>query len=738
MRRWTQEIIETTEEASLIFIEMDLHHPTVAAIDTETNGLHIIKSTPFVFQFGYLYTDNLIDRGVAFSIDLEAHPGLGMKVIRSFLSRAKKMDKVVGHNIKFDLHMLKNLGFDYRENNLTDTMFYIRYGSDNVQEDNGGPPMGLKEYAARFIDRGAGELNKLLGLEQTNIAKSMNARLKTIMQKCPPPPARLGKSWSIGALEEFFKDKVMDWTDLPASAKPAYIAWKESLPEYLQSRVVAMVESEDIRYNDLDRKTLLRYAGMDIQLTLEVYESLIPIIDVRKNWKGIEIENSLIIPLLDMERVGFDVDAEYLETSRLRMKEYILDRRNVLQMTSGVDMKIGQHAVIAKTLSEKFGINVMTTQKQELARIASNLRSADPTNPAILFLDTLKELRTLEKWYSAYILRFQRDLALDTRLYTTINQVGAVSGRVTSAFQQFPREGVNTKDGRELFTPRRLVRPTGGKWKGIVYLDYSQIELRIQAVYTILVGDPEKNLCRAYMPFGCVSDTFGRFDPKNPVHLAHWHDMPWYLEESTMEIWKPIDVHAATTKYAFGIDETHPEFKKYRSIGKTINFAKNYGAGFGQMKNMFPDKTNEEINRINDAYYIAFPGVKSYHEYCYSIVNSTPAIPNLFGVKYFNVSGHNLINMLIQGSGAFLMKTKIREIWEFCTRNPIIKSRFQMNIHDELSWEWHEDDPPEIFFEFKRIMENWPDAMIPIVAEMAYTKTTWAEKKDVHAREELQ
>jgi DNA polymerase-1 len=270
-----------------------------------------------------------------------------------------------------------------------------------------------------------------------------------------------------------------------------------------------------------------------------------------------------------------------------------------------------------------------------------------------------------------------------------------------------------------------------------VYLDYSQIELRIQAVYTILVGTPEPNLCRAYMPFRCHSEEYGDFDPRNTVHISSWNAVRWFLAESPEELWTPIDVHAATTKYAFGVDEKHPDFKKLRSIGKTINFAKNYGAGFGRMRDMFPDKTVEEVNRINDAYYMAFPGVKGYHDYCYSVAMSTAFVPNLFGVKYYNVSGHNLINMLIQGSGAYLMKMKIREIWEYCEEHHI-KSRFQMNIHDELSWEWHQDDPPELFYEFKRIMEDWEDSMVPIVAEMAFTKTTWDEKKDIHGIGELQ
>ena len=53
-----------------------------------------------------------------------------------------------------------------------------------------------------------------------------------------------------------------------------------------------------------------------------------------------------------------------------------------------------------------------------------------------------------------------------------------------------------------------------------------------------------------------------------------------------------------------------------------------------------------------------------------------------------------------------------------------------MQIHDELSWERHKDEA-EVFFEFKRIMEAWDDALVPIVADMELTNTTWAEKFEV-------
>ena len=326
-----------------------------------------------------------------------------------------------------------------------------------------------------------------------------------------------------------------------------------------------------------------------------------------------------------------------------------------------------------------------------------------------------------------------RDLQHTDRLYTTIHQVGTVSGRVTSDFQQFPKDAIKTVDGEELFQPRKMVTITEG-YDAIVYLDYSQIELRFQALYTILVGNPDLNLCRAYMPYQCISESGEEFNYSNPEHIRHWKD-PWFYKEDPTKAWTPTDVHGATTKAAFDIDETHPDFHRLRYVGKRVNFAKNYGAQYGKICQMFPEYDAERCRKIDAAYYTAFPGVKAYHAYCYDRQQYSYTT-NLFGIRYYNVSGHKLINMLVQGSAAFYLKLKIIQLYKY-SKEHNLKTRWQMQIHDELSWEHHIDDDPAEFFEFKHIMEDWDEALVPIVADMEVTTTTWAEKVEVETEEEL-
>ena len=731
---WNLVHIATNQQANDMVQLFKHSPPDVCAFDTETTGLHIILDKPFLFQFGWICKD--CNEGYAFAVDLERQPKLSEQVIKVWHRLVKDVKIYLGHNVKYDLNMLINIDLPYETENVSDTMFYIRYAHDALHTSEGGPPLGLKEYATKYIDRNAKTHEQELDREKTEKAKEYNLMLKRRLQSCRLPEGCSYKSFTLSAIQEMFKDPIAEVSDFPEDIQQAYIDWKtKDLPLYLQQKVSQLVESDMIRYDTLKREVVIRYALYDIVWTLEIYALCAPVIKNRQQEVAIEMESSLIFPLVEMERVGFKTNKTYLEECRINLKAYIQQRRKELFELTQKEFAIGQHETIKNILVNDFGVNIGATNATELDLTLSNLIINDKDNPAIKVIKLIQELRTLEKWYSAYITRFLKDLIKIDRLYTQINQVGAVSGRVTSNFQQFPRDPILTEDGKELFHPRRMVEISGGDYDGIVYCDYSQIELRFQAMYTILVGDPDLNLCRAYMPYKCHLKDGTQFDYNNLEHIKRWKE-EWYLNENPEERWEPTDVHGATTTAATGLRKGDPGFKEARyAIGKRTNFAKNYGAQYGKIRQMFPDKTEEECRRIDNAYYAAFPGVKSYHSYCYTRAFESHTV-NLFGVKYYNVSGHKLINMLIQGSAAFYLKWKIRQLYDYCKANNV-KSRWQMQIHDELSWEKHKDDSLETFIELQRIMGDWSDTLVPIVAEMDVTKTTWADKKAVEGIDEL-
>jgi DNA polymerase-1 len=615
--------ITTNKQAQAMVDQFKNCPPTVGAFDTETTGLNIIHDKPFLFVFGWI-TDDVI---FTYVVDLDRQPILASQVIKAWHNLAKNLKKYLGHNIKYDLHMMANIGmFPGEWSNYSDTMFYIRYAHDAIPERKGGVKLALKDYSVQYIDRHANVHEHQIRVMQGAIASDLNLKLAR----------RLG--WTKKMLNEFFDDILIDYTDLPADKMQAYENWLDlDVPKIMQNKIFGLVKPIDVPYILLDRARVIQYAHYDVYLTLRVYDLLAPVIEARENQYALDLEERLILPFYEMERVGFDADRAYLYEAKCILKNIILSQRKKLYEIAGQQFTIGQHKLIKDLLNTKFALPVTTTNKGELERVLAQLRQEQPEHPAIEFIATLRHLRQFEKWYGVYIMRFIKNLSQDDKLYTMINQVGAASSRVSSDFQQFPREGIKWEE-KEIFNPRRLVKAPTGEYDAIVYLDYSQIELRIQALYTILIGHPDRDLCRCFMPYECVNTLGESYDNNDPVMRKRWQE-DWFLKESPETKWVPIDVHGHTTKIAFNITEEDASFKKHRSTGKMVNFAKNYGAQLARIAAMFPDYTYEQIKRIDDSYYTAFPGIKEYHSWCYRLAKYKAYATNLFGVKYYNVTG---------------------------------------------------------------------------------------------------
>ena len=151
--------------------------PTIGAFDTETTGLNIALDKPFLFQFGFINRE--ANTGYAFAVDIEQQPELANQVINYWQNKlAINLKKYFAHNVKYDLHMMKNNETPYTGDNLSDTMFYIRYAHDAVTPAYGGPTLALKEYATKYIDVSAKSHEQLLNSEKTAISTQINLKLK--------------------------------------------------------------------------------------------------------------------------------------------------------------------------------------------------------------------------------------------------------------------------------------------------------------------------------------------------------------------------------------------------------------------------------------------------------------------------------------------------------------------------------------------------------------------------------
>ena len=109
--QWTKTNIQSHSDFEYLKNVVHNVQPKIGALDTETDGLHIKNNKPFVIQFGFLDVPN--KQGFTFVIDLENTPkSFSEEVLNYWDTIAHSLDCYMGHNIKFDLHMLANIGHE--------------------------------------------------------------------------------------------------------------------------------------------------------------------------------------------------------------------------------------------------------------------------------------------------------------------------------------------------------------------------------------------------------------------------------------------------------------------------------------------------------------------------------------------------------------------------------------------------------------------------------------------------
>ncbi len=235
-------------------------------------------------------------------------------------------------------------------------------------------------------------------------------------------------------------------------------------------------------------------------------------------------------------------------------------------------------------------------------------------------------------------------------------------------------------------------------------------------------------MARAFYPYHCYRMDKGQLIPyKGGVK---WEQYTWYLNECVNTLWKPVDLHALTTKNAFpGIDETHPDWKHYRGLGKRTNFAVNYGASAPRIAQALHVDL-PTARALVKGYRDAFQGVVKFGKWLQNRCYVTTSIPNLLFRRYYSRNKHLMQNWLVQGSGADILLEKIKEVWDYIQDKPHWK--LFLSVHDELGL--YCKDIPQA--QLKKEVEELKQVMmyrlsaVDITVDVEYTTTKWSEKKE--------
>lgn len=242
-----------------------------------------------------------------------------------------------------------------------------------------------------------------------------------------------------------------------------------------------------------------------------------------------------------------------------------------------------------------------STDEETLTNLRLTVKK--PDSPKAVFLDSLLELRGLEKMYKTYIKGWHEKTQDDDRLHGRFRIHGTTSGRLSSAepnAQQIPKTSVDPNIKKQLVAP-----------KGTLYIasDFSQAELRIMAH---LSGD------EAYL---------NAFNSGQDPHLAIAATKYHVPYEEALKIYE---------------DENHPDHKIWkvrRKQAKQIAFGLIYGIGAKLLAVKLSDPksgiivTPEEAQKEMDIFFGQHPKLKTFLKKQEKFLRKNGYLVSLFGRK---------------------------------------------------------------------------------------------------------
>lgn len=701
--KYHYEHINDEVRLSEILIKMKNDKPNYVGFDTETTGLNIITDKPFLVSFGYV--------GNVYTFDYNP------EWFKAFISTIQLCElPLFAHNAKFDYHMVQNGGSPIPDNvKLYDSITVARL-TENADERES---MSLEALGIKYVDDDA----KFAGRVIKDIIHKLDRERRESLRK--------------GLMEQFPDD---GFKTITKDGKVKGTGKLTALIDDYEKTRTKWVNDDNIYFQYIDKHfrrsnykdvydkepDLMRnYAADDIVIMLEYLKKALPVLqEIDKDFTVLKREGELIRAVSFMENTGFKVDVDYILESRKKIVEYRELLYLELYIYTEKQFTVGQHNEIKKLLLNKFGVKCEKADEKTLKYIVENTDN----ETLKIICKNIMELRTLDKWLSTYI-DGKLNAVVNGRIYTDINNNGAVSGRVSCDMQQQPKEGLNDRDGNELFHPRKAFICDDGY--RLFFIDESQMELRVQAQFTIFhSSEPDMGLCRAYMPYKCYNEVSTLFDYNNPEHIKHFNEKKWY-ECGTGKEWEPTDLHSETTKHAFpDIDPSTPEFKKLRKLGKRCNFLKVYQGGVMALKESL-DVSLEVAEALDKAFYKAFPRIKDYQEWVTKQLSTYGFIENLYGRRYYMEDSRQFYkgcNYLIQGTCADLIKCAEIRIWKFIKDNNL-KTKMVLPIHDELIFLVPYGEEKYVK-DLKHIMEDTLDVIknIPMEASVDYSETNWGDK----------
>jgi len=396
------------------------------------------------------------------------------------------------------------------------------------------------------------------------------------------------------------------------------------------------------------------------------------------------VEYPFMNVLMRMEHLGIKIDPSKLEALQKTLSEDLATLTSEIYALSGSEFNIKSTQQLGVVLFQQLGLQGGKKTKTGYSTNEAVLSSLVGEHPVI---EKILEYREYQKILSTYVDPLLK-LANDdehSRIYTSFNQTGTATGRLSSRDPNLQNIPVRSKLGRSV--REAFVAKEGYK---LVSIDYSQIELRL---------------------------------------LAHFSKDAALLEAFN----KGVDIHLATATILFGEEKA----KKKRNFAKSVNFGLLYGMGPKKLSDEIGITTGEAKEIITN-YFASFPTVKNFLEDIQERVKIDGYVETILRRRrifdYENANGmqkaafmRESVNTVFQGSAADLIKLSMNQI-DSMIREETLDAFMLLQIHDELIFEIKEEKVDEILKRFVHTMENVLELDVPLECSVS-VGDSWGELK---------
>lgn len=378
------------------------------------------------------------------------------------------------------------------------------------------------------------------------------------------------------------------------------------------SRVLTSVEKNGLYVDRAFNQELLDSYLPKIEAAKEAIYNLPKVKKFTKLYNQSKIEKYIAKLEEGIENLDPEVDKRKIQSREQKIANIragVFTTKKELELIRPVSL--GSSVDLPQLMYSEEGFNFEVIKKNDSGKPSTdeetltNLRLTvkKPDSPKAVFLDSLLELRGLEKMYKTYIKGWHEKTQDDGRLHGRFRIHGTTSGRLSSAepnAQQIPKTSVDPNIKKQLVAP-----------KGTLYIasDFSQAELRIMAH---LSGD------EAYL---------NAFNSGQDPHLAIAATKYHVPYEEALKIYE---------------DENHPDHKIWkvrRKQAKQIAFGLIYGIGAKLLAVKLSDPksgiivTPEEAQKEMDIFFGQHPKLKTFLKKQEKFLRKNGYLVSLFGRK---------------------------------------------------------------------------------------------------------